>query len=342
MKLSIEAESYLSRYFYAIQTQLHGKQRDDIVAELKSNLLDSMEKEYPGSTLIDKTLIQKILLENGSPRKVAEEFHGPRYLIGPKLYPFFSQVLSIVLTVLATILVIVFLVGAFMNPWPAGAAFGNILEFIGGLWSALLTSAAIIILVFSIIERQLPDRIDEFDEDSWKPDDLPEIAHPKDIRVFEHAFGIVGGIVWIMILIYLMNVGEIYAWVDGEKTLIGTITAGFKSLLPFFITISGLELANHFIILSQHMVTAFSHWFKLILDLLNVTLLGFVLSVLPLISFSWQGFPEALHGQFQILEPMIQKSMTGVIALIFGITLISLILEVYREVARKPSKVFQG
>lgn len=336
MKLTPEAEEFLTRYFYAIKMELPGKQRDDIVTELQSNLLDSMEEQYASETLIDKTLIKKILLENGSPRSIAEKFVGPRYLIGPKLFPLFVQVLTIVMTVLGTVLIVVFLIGAFINPWPNNAILGNVFGFIGGLWNALLASAAIIVLVFSIIERRLPEKMDEFETDAWKPDDLPEITHAKNVRYAEHIFGIVGGIVWIMVMIYLMNIGKIYAWVDGQKILTGTITDSFKALLPFFITFSGLEMANHIVILSQQTYSAFSRWFHIVLDGLNVVLLGFVFEALPLFTLTWQSYPDEFRGQFQILEPMIQKSMTGVIALVFFVTLVSLVQQVYTEITKQP------
>ena len=336
MKLSPEAEEFLTRYFYAVKMELPGKQRDDIVAELQSNLLDSMEEQYSNETIIDKTLIKKILLENGSPRSVAEKFIGPRYLIGPKLYPLFTQVLSIVVTVLGTVLIAVFLIGAFMNPWPTEAVFGNVFEFVGGLWNALLASAAIIVLVFSIIERRMPEKLDEFEANNWKPDDLPEITHTKNVRYAKHILGIVGGIIWIMVLIYLMNVGEIYAWINGEKILTGTISDGFKSLLPFFITISGLEMANHIVILSQQTYSAFSRWFHIVIDGLNVILLGFVLGALPLFNFTGENVPQAFGGQFQVLEPMLQKTFTGVIALVFCVTLVSVIQQVYTEITKQP------
>jgi hypothetical protein len=336
MKLSPEAEEFLTRYFYAVKMELPGKQRDDIVKELQSNLLDSMEEQYSSETLIDKTLIKKILLENGSPRSIAEKFIGPRYLIGPKLYPLFAQVLSIVLTVLGSVLMVAFLIGAFMNTWPNDAILGNVFSFIGSLWNALLASAAIIVLVFAVLERRLPEKTDEFENNAWKPDDLPEITHTKNVRYGKHIFGIAGGIVLIMGMIYLMNVGNIYAWVNGQKVLTGTITDSFKALLPFFITLSGLEMANHIVILSQQTYSAFSRWFHIVLDGLNVVLLGFIFGALPLFTFTWQSYPEEFRGQFQILEPMIQKSMTGVIALVFFVTLASLVQQVYTEIT-KPS-----
>jgi hypothetical protein len=336
MKLTPEAEEFLNRYFYAIKMELPGKQRDDIVTELQSNLLDSMEEQYASETLIDKTLIKKILLENGSPRSIAEKFIGPRYLIGPKLYPLFAQVLTIVMTVLGTVLMVTFLIGAFMNPWPTDAVLGNVFEFIGGLWNALLASAAIIVLVFSIIERRMPEKMDEFETDAWKPDDLPEITHTKNVRYASHILGIVGGMIWIMVMIYLMNVGEIYAWINGEKILTGTIMDSFKSLLPLFITLSGLEMANHIVILSQQTYSAFSRWFHIVLDGLNVVLLGFLFGALPLFTFTWQSYPEEFIGQFQTLDPMIQKSFTGVIVLVFCVTLVSLIQKVYKEITKQP------
>ncbi|MBI9051839.1 MAG: hypothetical protein JEZ00_20655 [Anaerolineaceae bacterium] len=341
MKFTPEAQEYLDRYFYAIKNELPAGQREDITAELQSNLMDTIEEQYPNAAEIDNTLIKEILLKNGSPRSVAATYHGPRYLIGPKLYPLFSQVLRIVMTVLGSILIVVYLISTFMNPLPASSIFGSVFEFIGGLWQALLTSAAMITLVFAIIERKLDDKVGELDAEPWKPDDLPEITYPQKVRLWEPILGIVGGLIYISILIYLMNVGELVAWVNGERIVAGTINEGFKALLPYAIILSGLEMANHTVIISQRMISAFSRWFKIALEILNAALLGFAINAIPLFTLIWDNFPAASQTDFITLEPMIHKTFKGFLIFIICLNIASIIKRLVTEVNQKPGYKYE-
>jgi hypothetical protein len=341
MKFNPEAQEYLDRYFFAIKNELPAGQREDIVAELRSNLMDSMEESYPNTSEIDKQTMREILIQNGSPREVAATYHGPRYLIGPKLYPLFIQVLRIVLTVLGTVLTVVFIINTFINPYSANELFGSVLEFIGGLWNALLGSAATITLVFAIMERKSEGKLDDFDTESWNPDDLPEIVNTQNIKNWEHIVGIVGGLFWISIIIYLMNSGNLYVWNNTERFLAGTINEGFKALLPYMITIAGLELANHAVILSQQTYSAFSRWFKIVLEVLNAVILGISISLIPLFNLIWSNFPAEFQPSIEILDPMIHKTFRGFLIFVLCISIIGIIKRIFTELKRNPSRDYQ-
>ena len=334
MKINPDAQELLDRYFYAIKNELTGKDKDDIVAELQSNLMDSLEESYPQDAVVNKSDMRDIIIKNGSPRQVAEQFHAPRYLIGPQIYPQYVQVLRIVLVVLSTVLVVSFIISSFIGNLPPKALALSVTEFIGSLWNAVLASAAVITFVFAVIERKRGQEFADKVKDEWKPEDLPEITNPQNVRIVGHIFGIVGGLIWISILIYLFNRGEVYAWINGQGMLVGTITEGFRSMLPYFIVISGLQLAGHAVILVQQAYTTFTRWFRILLDIANTVLLAMLLGKLPLVNFSLGSVPQNLQGQFQILDPMIHKSFAGFLIFLVCVSVIGIIKSVVTELTK--------
>ena len=334
MKITPDAQELLDRYFYAIKNELTAKDKDDIVAELQSNLMDSLEESYPQEAVINNSDMRDILMNNGSPRQVAEQFQSPRYLIGPQIYPQYIQVLRIVLVVLATVLVMSFIISSFIGDLSPKEWALSISEFIASLWNAVLASAAVITFVFAVIERK---RGQEFAEKrhEWKPEDLPEMTNPQNVRVGGHISAIIGGLIWISVLICLLNQGEIYAWIEEKQYLVGTVNNGFKAILPYFIVVSGLELANHAVILVQQVLTTFTRWCKVTLDVANTILLAVLLGRLPLVDFSTNTVPQSLQGQFHTLEPMIHKSFAGFLIFLVCVSVIGVIKSIITE-SKKP------
>jgi hypothetical protein len=334
MKITPDAQELLDRYFYAIKNELGGKDKDDIVTELQSNLMDSLEESYPQDAELNKAAAREVLLNNGSPQQVAEKFHGPRYLIGPRIYPQYIEVLRIVLTVLGTVLVVSYIISSFIGGQTPQQLAVSIAGFIGSLWNAMLASAAVITFVFAVMERKRITGNEEIDMEKWKPEDLPEMTNPQNVRIVGHVFGILGGLIWISILIYLLNKGEIFAWINGEQVVAGTINSGLKTMLPYFIAVSGLELANHAVILVQQVYSTFSRWFKIILEVANTVLLAILLGKLPLVDFSTNTLPQSLQGQYQILDPMIHKSFAGFLIFLVCVSIIGIIKDLVTELTK--------
>jgi uncharacterized membrane protein len=157
----------LDKYMEQVGKRLPRKNRLDLQAEIRSTIEDMLEDrgQQPGQPL-DEALISEVLLEYGSPEKVAAGYKPTRYLIGPRLYPFFAMVVKIVFTVLIAVAG----VGALISFYSAGqtaAAFKSAFGEYGlGLISGLISAFGNIVIVFAIIERVKPDT--KFDEDDEK------------------------------------------------------------------------------------------------------------------------------------------------------------------------------
>ena len=105
---------------------------------------------------VDDAMVEELLSEYGAPKKVAESYGQTKYLIGPRLYPFFILVLKIVLAVVTlglTIVTIVSLVRSNMNSPEVMVAIGR---YVLSLLSGLIQAFGNVVLIFAILEGVLP------------------------------------------------------------------------------------------------------------------------------------------------------------------------------------------
>src|SRR5512139_2973918 len=130
----------IDKYIAEVGKYLPRKQRADIEAEIRSTLEDMLEERKQAQGPVDDAAVIELLKEYGAPRKVAESYVGPRYLVGPRMYPFFEMVTRIVFIVLMVVTVVGFAINL-VNSILSGPEFlktiGNsFLSLLGGLMSA--------------------------------------------------------------------------------------------------------------------------------------------------------------------------------------------------------------
>ena len=190
----------LDRYLQAVRFWLPKAQQDDIITELSSDLrsqIDDRETELGRS--LDDAELEVILRKCGSPIMVASRYRPQTQLIGPALFPIYLFVLKVALL---WILVPVFFV--IVGPAlivPASNRLAAFFETWSALSSALFISAAVITLVFAVIERTQA-RMNLFEK--WSVRSLPPA--PKTERpasrtqtVFELICGL-GGLLYLLLI----------------------------------------------------------------------------------------------------------------------------------------------
>src|SRR3990170_7827194 len=97
----------IDRYVTEVGKHLPRKLRTDIEAELRSTLEDMLEdRSKRARRPVDEEMEKELLKEYGAPDKVATSYNPMPYLIGPRMFPFFTMVLKIVFIVLATVLLV--------------------------------------------------------------------------------------------------------------------------------------------------------------------------------------------------------------------------------------------
>src|SRR6185369_190234 len=140
----------LDRYLHAVRKRLPGKQRDDIVAELRDILLTQIEAEETSrGRRLSEDEIAAMLKRFGRPMTVAARYGASNYLIGPALYPAYLASLKLLAWVLGSIAGVSLLLSVATSDNPIREAASKLLIFA----AAGLIHFAIITLIFVRIER---------------------------------------------------------------------------------------------------------------------------------------------------------------------------------------------
>ena len=202
-----EEMELIERYLHEVGRHLPKKNREDILAEIRSDLEDRLEERAQGKASEEDVVA--LLKEYGSPQKVAASYAPEgQYLIGPALYPLWRMVTSIVLAAM---------IGAQLLAWGialwAGNGDINVAELISGLVSGALSSIGSTLIVFMILQRA---GVQPKLEDKWDPRDLPVIENDEEIKRGEVIFGIAGGSVLLALLVAFSDRIGFYSGLNGQ------------------------------------------------------------------------------------------------------------------------------
>jgi hypothetical protein len=183
----------IDRYVHEVGRHLPRKNRSDIRAELHSSLTDALEGQAGGEPT--EAQIVGLLREFGPPKKVAASYYPQgQYLIGPALYPLFWMVVGITLAAV---------VGAHLLAWGVAlfVAHDQIapLNALGGLLSAVPAAFGMVVLVFAILQRF--EVRPEIEGEAWDPESLPHIREDQTVKRGGRVFGIVMGVVILVVLV---------------------------------------------------------------------------------------------------------------------------------------------
>jgi hypothetical protein len=165
----------LNRYLQAVGRLLPKARRDDIIAELRANILSQMEdrEEELGRRLTEDEQAS-ILRHHGNPTVIAGRYREDnlglafgRQLIGPELFPFYKMSLTVNLVI--TVVVLAGLLPAIAQMTGGAMVLSRALV-------PLVTQFVIVTLIFIALEHNKGQVLDK-----WDPRKLPELkANPDD------------------------------------------------------------------------------------------------------------------------------------------------------------------
>jgi hypothetical protein len=185
----------IDRYILAVGRHLPPKNKVDILAELRSALLDTLDAGKDGE--VTEEQVVALLKKYGAPQKVAASYWPEgQYLVGPRLYPLFRLVTGIALGAFVLAQLVTFGISLVFEGvlLPALQVFGN-------LANGLFIAFGSIVLVFAILQR-LDVSPNTGDED-WDPRHLPALDVEDPIRRGGTVVEIAFSLVLIAILLYL-------------------------------------------------------------------------------------------------------------------------------------------
>lgn len=193
-------------YLDQIRQNLPPRNREDILKEISSTLMDMIEDRNPnpGEKPSDET-VKDVLREFGSPRKVAIQYGARNYLIGPGMFPIYLQVLRIVLIVVGAFNVIGLIVAIVNQSGFDSSMLEAVLQVVGSLISSLFMAFGVVTLSFAGIERATPDEMKVKLSQKWDPEDLLKEEDQDQVKVFELALEITFSMIFIVLINFFLD-----------------------------------------------------------------------------------------------------------------------------------------
>jgi len=230
-------------YLDEIRHHLPPKNREDILKEIRSTLLDMVEdRNLDLSQPADEATVKAVLKEFGAPREVAAQYGAKNYLIGPRMFPTYLQVLRIVLIVIAALNVLGVVVTIFSQSSIDASVFDTIAEIVGGLFSSLFTGFGIVTLSFAGIERTTPEEWTIKVDQDWEPDQLLKHVDVQKVKYTELAFEITLTLVFIALLNFFLDRIGIYYLGDSGWVSAPILNEDFLRYVPWITAYSIFDI----------------------------------------------------------------------------------------------------
>jgi hypothetical protein len=182
----------IDRYLAAVRRDLPAAKADDIIAELRDDLMTRKEdREEALGRALAKDETSALLRDIGHPLMVASRYRKHQYLIGPDGFPFYLATMRIVLLVVGAVLIAIGVARILLGDQDLVQA---LLQTWASVWGAAVTSFAIVTIVFAVLERN------GFPAEhlaAWVPDQLPDLKQKQPGR-WESAFEVAMGIAFLL------------------------------------------------------------------------------------------------------------------------------------------------
>jgi hypothetical protein len=269
----------LNLYLDKVRQHLPPRNREDIVKEIRSTLMDMIEDRNPnpGSAPGEAT-ISVVLKEFGSPRQVARQYGAQNYLVGPRLFPIYVMVLRIILIVVAGANVLGLIVSLISQTGLEGSLAGVIFEIVGGLFSSLFAAFGGVTLIFAVIEHALPNEFDVDFEEDWQPEDLLKHEDDQQIKIAELAFEITFSMIFIVLINFFLDKIGIYSLGAGGWQSLPILNENFLRYVPWITAYVVLDIIMDLFLIRKGYWTktmvglkALSNIFKIAVDFAIIT-----------------------------------------------------------------------
>lgn len=220
----------LDVYLSEIGRRLPQKSRDDILAEIRSALQDMLDERTAAGREMNEDLVLEVLKEYGSPEKVAASYLPERYLIGPRLYPAFIKTVRIALPIVLALTLVGLAVGVAQAPVEPGRIVEQFIETMADLVNSMVTVLGVIVLVYAILERTMPDLKEKPAE--WDPRSLPKQVSTERVSIGEPITNVIFTLAALVIFnLYPQIIG--ITWRDGSGWVrMEVLSAAFWAYLP--------------------------------------------------------------------------------------------------------------
>jgi hypothetical protein len=303
----------IDTYVSEIGQRLPRKTRADIEAEIRSILQDMLEdRSQKTGKPVDEEITLEVLKTYGAPDKVAANYLGDRYLVGPRLYPIFMLVLRIVFIVIGVLAAIGLGIALFQTTQTPANALQTTLKAFGNFFTSAFTALGNIVLIFAIIEWALYRAGEKVDtkgllkEKDWDPRSLTKVSSPNRVKMGETILEIVGCFVAIVLFnVYPQIIGftpSLNSLVESGSLAVGLSNLTFIPLLseaffrfvPFLTIVWVLTILLDIVLLRLGYWKAWTHIASICLKIISIIIAATMLGVPSLLAVTTASLTTAL------------------------------------------------
>jgi hypothetical protein len=348
----------IDRYIAELGKHLPMKNRTDIQKEIRSTLEDMLQdRSQKAGCEASEQMIVELLKEYGNPEDVAASYLPERTLIGPQLYPIFSLVCWIALSVLAAVLLITMGIGLISTHLTAMEMLKGVGNLILEMASSLIAAFGWIVVTFMILERvfglkevrvkvkgkileHIPGIQLETQEEkaAWDPRDLPQV---EDVEKFSIP-GLVAEIGFMIALVMFNFFPQVIGFgflLNNNWTFLQLLSESFFQYMPYINGLWGLQIILNLILLRQGRWQIPTRWLRFGLTVLGIVLAAMMLAGPDLVVSNVEAI-QAAGAQFSadaariltLIPRLLSKVVLAIIILTNGIDLLKSLL---REVTGK-------
>lgn len=183
----------IDRYVDAVRRHLPKSANPDVVSELADSLRSQAEEQEQqlGRALNDEEQAS-LLKPHGHPWLMASRYMPQQHLIGPALYPYYRQTLT--MAVFWVVLPIV-LVGGTVTALYSDQPSVWFSRMITSAWNGAIYAVGIVTLVFAMLEHE---RVKFTALENWNPARLPKAGLGREIPRSETMIGLVFQIAFLL------------------------------------------------------------------------------------------------------------------------------------------------
>ena len=283
----------IKRYVYAVGKWLPRKKRNDIEKELESSIYDALEARFGKKDEYTDEETAEILKELGSPWKVASAYtwKGDR-LIGQELLQVYIPLTLTISGAVCIGLIVSFMVGIIIPGMTFGKFLLRLLELIPQLLVSIAAVVGFTTIIFTLIEHNAPgyrvkDRLSVGtgkirEKDGFNPHDLPAVPKGKQrVKLWEPIVGIIFTVAFIVLFnMFPGKIGIYYTseWGSGWQFVPIFSDTALRAFLPFWNAVWGFSLVFNIFLIIKLRWTIGLRIFDIVISLLNVAVLGIMIS----------------------------------------------------------------
>lgn len=311
-------------YLDEIRHRLPPRNREDILREIHSVLMDTLEDRNPNpGEEPDEETIKTLLIEFGPPRKVARQYGASNYLIGPRFFPLYILVLKIVLIVFATLHILGASVALISQSGFGTGVWGAIATILAGILNTLFMGFGIVTLAFSIMERFTPEGWGVNIEEDWRPEDLFEKENQERIKLSELAVEITMNLLLIAVLNFFFDRIGIYYLGDSGWVSTPVLNETFKPFIPWITAYAIMDIALSIYLIRKDYWDKIGSIIKIFINVFKIPVTSAIIGTSGIITIdptSWQKiFPNA-----ELTAQWLSQTANLVLNILMGLAIIGL------------------